>query len=599
MRILYITPFDVDDVSNGAAQRSHHLYRALMRIGDVAVVRTASLERGLLKSVFRRAVNAVLPGLLLPLTRVELGTFDAVVVRYVRYASYYSAWRFGPLYVDADDLPEDVCPRWAKVVFRRWSKWVMRRAKVVWLANPSDLVRIDHLGAMPLENIPLPPGAEYRFDAPQKNAFITVAHLGYSPNVRGIDRFLREEWSEWRRKRPGLEYRIIGKIPSQRLADRWERHPGVKVLGFVRDVDSEYESCCGVVCPVYDGGGTNVKVLEALAHRRPAIGPGFALRGVGSRVGGPDDFNRQVATAMADGQRVPVVFSADDRYALPLWIAVKSLLAAKRPETRYDVVVLVDRFSEKNRERFRRWFPGIRFVEVDPRPFADLPLGHVSLSSFNRLLAAEALPECERLIWSDVDVLFKGDLSDVYRRGCGGSDWCGVAMERRGETNGIHNHFPENVKPYVYAPGFMVVDAGKWRDGGFVERFREVARKYGERLTMQDLDVLNLACDSIGRIPYDYCVFESIRHSRELEDAKEYRFLRNVYKDEELQSARDNPVVVHYCGINPKVWLRSNREIPAEYLEFWNRSPLRPGWLRRRIADLKYVTLGIRGRRRE
>lgn len=599
MKILYITPFEVDDLSTGAAQRSHHLHRALVGIGDVTVVRAASLERGLLKKVFRRMVNAVLPGLLLPLTKVELGAFDAVVVRYVRYASYYSAWRFGPLYIDVDDLPEDVCPRWAKGVFRRWSRWVMRQAKAVWLANPSDLGRLDHLGAMPLENIPLRPRAGYRFDAPQKNVVITVAHLGYAPNVRGIDRFLREEWMKWRERKPGLEYRIIGKVPSQRLATRWSRHPGVRVLGFVKDVDAEYESCCGVVCPVYDGGGTNVKVLEALAHRRPVIGPDFALRGVGSRVGGPEDFNRQVAMAMTDDTpRVPVVFSADDRYALPLWIAVKSLLASKRPETRYDVIVLVNRFGAKNRERFRRWFPGIRFVDVDPRPFADLPLGHVSLASFNRLLAAEALPEYERLIWSDVDVLFKGDLSDVYRRGCDGADWCGVAMERRGETDGIHNHFPENGNPYVCIPSFMLVNARKWREGNFVGRFRDVARKYGERLSMQDLDILNLACDSIGLVPYDYCVFESIRYSRNLADAKEYRFLANVYADGELLSARERPVVVHYCGINPKVWLRSRREIPAEYFAYWNRSPLRPGWLARRIADLKYVTRGIRGRRR-
>ncbi len=106
MRILYITPHEPSDLSCGAAQRSHHLHEALKTFGEVTVVRTAPLEKSWFKAFVRRALNVVLPGFLLPLTQVELGRYDAVVVRYLRYASYYAAWRFGPLYVDVDDLPE-------------------------------------------------------------------------------------------------------------------------------------------------------------------------------------------------------------------------------------------------------------------------------------------------------------------------------------------------------------------------------------------------------------------------------------------------------------------------------------------------------------
>ena len=598
MRILYITPHDPADVSCGAAQRGHHLHAALAALGEVTVVRAAPLEKGVFKTLVRRALNAVLPGLMLPLERAACGRFDAVVVRYVRYASYYAAWRFGPLYIDVDDLPEDVCPRWARGLFRRWSRRVMARAKVVWLANPDDVRQTAHVGALPLENIPLPPKPGYRFEARRRLAFLTAAHFGYGPNVRGVARFLREEWPRWRRKVPGLEYRLAGGGLPPRLARRWARVPGVRVLGFVADLDAEYEACRAVVCPVYEGGGTNIKVLEAMARDRPVVAPAFARRGIGPRAGTFDDFRRQVAAAFDDRRVVPVVFSADARYALPLWIAVASLLDARRPGTRYDVVVLVSAFGARLRRRFRFWFPGIRFVDVDPAPFVGLPRGHVSLSSFNRLLAAEALPERDTLIWSDVDVLFKGDLAAVFEEGCAGEDWRGVALEARGETDGLHNHFPENRKPYVFAAGFMVVNAKRWREARACARFASVARRYGARLTMQDLDILNLACARIGRLPLGYCVFESLRYAARASDAREHRFLRHVYSETEMEAARRRPVVVHYCGLNPKVWRRASCEIPEEYRAYWRVSPLRPGWLARRLADVKRLTRGLRGRGR-
>ena len=71
----------------------------------------------------------------------------------------------------------------------------------------------------------------------------------------------------------------------------------------------------------------------------------------------------------------------------------------------------------------------------------------------------------EQLVNSDVDVLFTGDLSDALGEGCpGDEDWRGVALEARGETQGLHNHFPENEKPHVFAAGFMVVNARRWRE---------------------------------------------------------------------------------------------------------------------------------------
>jgi len=600
MRILYITPFVVDDRSCGAAQRSALLYETLTGMGEVTVEQTRALESPWsFKGILRRGLSAVLPGVMVPLTRVALGSYDLVVVRYVRYAAYYSAWRFGPLWIDADDLPVDVCPLWARSIVSRWTDWVVRHAKGVWLANPADVKRLRGACAYPLENVPCRPVEGYRYEAPQEAKFITVAHLGYAPNYKGVDRFLRTEWLRYRAERPELEYHIIGAGLPKRYARRWARVSGVKLRGFVPDIDAEYENCCGVVCPVYEGGGTNVKVLEALVHRRPVIAPEFAFKGIdandlptGSR------FALQVRQGLflptgAARRKIPVVFGVNDAYALPLWIAIRSLLDSKCPETEYDIIVLVRSMSRKNR-RILQTLPGVRFVSVPEAAFRDAPVGYSGRDTYNRLMVAELLPEYDRVLWSDADVLFKSDLTAVYAPELGDCDWAGVRMECRCERDGVHNHFDANSKPYVYAAGFMVVNARRWRKRNLMEAFQQTISRYGSRLTMFDLDVLNLSCDSITSVPLDYCVFENLHSAHTPTQAPEYRFLKRVYSDAEMEAARTRPAIIHYCGRNPKVWRRSYLEIPAEYAEYWRVCPLRPGWLSRRWHDFKYLTRGIR-----
>jgi glycosyltransferase involved in cell wall biosynthesis len=55
--------------------------------------------------------------------------------------------------------------------------------------------------------------------------------------------------------------------------------PGVEVAGFVDNLASEYANADVVVAPVFSGGGTQIKVLEALAYGRGLVASPFALAG--------------------------------------------------------------------------------------------------------------------------------------------------------------------------------------------------------------------------------------------------------------------------------------------------------------------------------
>jgi glycosyltransferase involved in cell wall biosynthesis len=45
----------------------------------------------------------------------------------------------------------------------------------------------------------------------------------------------------------------------------------------VEDLEPVYDRCAFAIAPVYSGGGTNIKVVEALAHRRTCVITSYSL----------------------------------------------------------------------------------------------------------------------------------------------------------------------------------------------------------------------------------------------------------------------------------------------------------------------------------
>ena len=60
---------------------------------------------------------------------------------------------------------------------------------------------------------------------------------------------------------------------------RWSAVPGVKVIGFVDDIVPVYASCAFTVVPIFSGAGTNVKVVDSLAHGRTCVLSPYGHRG--------------------------------------------------------------------------------------------------------------------------------------------------------------------------------------------------------------------------------------------------------------------------------------------------------------------------------
>ena len=106
-----------------------------------------------------------------------------------------------------------------------------------------------------------------------------VGNMSYGPNAQGVDRFIDNILPLIKDQLPEAELHLVGGCNQQNYLDKWSKIDGVKYMGFVDDLQQEYEQARIVVVPIYGGAGTNIKVLEAMQMQRPVVTTTYGVRG--------------------------------------------------------------------------------------------------------------------------------------------------------------------------------------------------------------------------------------------------------------------------------------------------------------------------------
>lgn len=276
--------------------------------------------------------------------------------------------------------------------------------------------------------------------------------------------------------------------------------------------------------------------------------------------------------------KIPVVFTFDKRIILGAAVTIKSLIDTANSDTVYDIYVYHPDIDKKTIDEFQKMLEGTRhsitFEFIDKNRFKDAPInkyGSWTEIVYYRLLIPELLPQYDKVIYADTDVLFKKDLADVYNIDISDYECSAVAMELNNENMVCHKYFPENKNEFTYISSFIIFNNKKMREENFVQRVFETIKNFNTRLKFFDLDTLNITCNKIMNLPYRYGVFQSLYYNDDISKAWEYSFLKNVYTDDELLKEKAETVMLHYAGKMGKPWRRKN--IPSDYKEYMDKIP--------------------------
>ena len=128
-----------------------------------------------------------------------------------------------------------------------------------------------------------------------------VATMGWAPNVDAALWLAREIWPQVLQRVPRAELLLVGKDPTP--AVRALAVGNVEVTGTVADVRPYLARARVVVAPLRAGGGTRLKIMEALDVGRPVVATSLGCEGMEDLVGRGvvvADTATGLATAIAD-----------------------------------------------------------------------------------------------------------------------------------------------------------------------------------------------------------------------------------------------------------------------------------------------------------
>ena len=329
MRILFVSPRQCWPPQSGAALREYHLARALGERAELThVFFSQAGARNAAAAPFRRnAVSAPAPrrytpakivrGILggQPLSLVNYTSdamkaalaalvdrqpFDLVHVDSIHMAAYEPILRRAgaPMVYDWHNIESEAMRRYSanapSVAHRLYASITARRLaalekEILRTADGhivcSERERETLLGIAPAARIAtIENGADLSFfneaqPAAERRRLLFVGWMSYHANIEAAVAFTRTVWPGIRERFPEWRLTLAGLDPAPAvLALRSEAN--VEVTGTVEDVRPYYREAVAAIVPLRTGGGTRLKILEAMAAGVPVISTPLGAEGL-------------------------------------------------------------------------------------------------------------------------------------------------------------------------------------------------------------------------------------------------------------------------------------------------------------------------------
>ncbi len=173
----------------------------------------------------------------------------------------------------------------------RFERAAIRAADALVVTSEADAAALRSLvpSAAPLV---VPNGVDVRSYHPALPDALPLSHpavvftgkMDYRPNIDAVLWFGREIWPRIQAERPEASFYVVGKSPHPRLR-ALAATPGVVVTGYVPDILPYFGGADVYVVPMRIGGGTRLKVLEALSAGLPVVTTTLGMEGIHAEPG--------------------------------------------------------------------------------------------------------------------------------------------------------------------------------------------------------------------------------------------------------------------------------------------------------------------------
>ena len=279
---------------------------------------------------------------------------------------------------------------------------------------------------------------------------------------------------------------------------------------------------------------------------------------------------------------IPVVMAANDKFVPMFAACIRSLMDHMSETNNYDLVLLQSDVSVENKKILLEMTAPYKNVSLRFFDAAQLLTNyklkanaHISVETYYRFLIQDVLPDYDKILYIDCDLIVNADVAELYHTDIEGymlaatkdPDFIGQINGANPETKKYCEKEFKMKDPYNYfQAGVLLLNTKEMKAAYSLDEWLTFA---SQPYKYNDQDVLNLYCE--GRVKYLDMAWNMIT------DCDHYR-VNNVivYAPSEIlteyRKAHANPKMIHYAGFM-KPWHRPSEDYAQNFWMTLRRTP--------------------------
>lgn len=269
---------------------------------------------------------------------------------------------------------------------------------------------------------------------------------------------------------------------------------------------------------------------------------------------------------------IVIGMSSSNEYMPYLSVCLKSIVDNASDEYNYDIVVFERAITERNKEILKTFIQrkniSLRFINPMPlltKYSLSFP-EHYALECFFRLTSPLIFREYEKIIFTDIDLVFQHDIKDLYEINMEGKPLAAcVDLKMTALLNSYSEDWNEYCKktlklkdPYKYVnTGVIILDVQQFNNNNYTQKLLEIAS--GSSFRVLEQDIFNLFFkDNITYIEEEWNFPVANKIHKPL-----FALMSDKFKQKYDEYAK-NPKIIHWTGV-----VKSWHSPEEDYAEIW------------------------------
>lgn len=294
-------------------------------------------------------------------------------------------------------------------------------------------------------------------------------------------------------------------------------------------------------------------------------------------------------------QDIHICLVSDNKYMIHTGVVIASVLSNSNPRDKYHFYILASGITKRNKNKllklkkirdFEILYPEINYERLEI--FNKVKRSAwVPIDTFNRLLMPDLLPEVDKAIFLDSDIVVMHDIAALYAMNI---DDCYIAGVEDLNYAGLTKMLGyDSIYTYINS-GIYLMNLKVMRENNYYEHMISVMEKDYKKYTIAEQCVIN-SCfhEHIKRIPHKWNMYHIFL------DRPHYNF--RPYDKEAWNDGFRNPAIVHFVGPDKPWNFRSTHPYRDQYLKYLKKTPWRGLYFINKIKRIGYNICHIEKRK--